>query len=76
MIGAHETARLPVAVLVSMAMHAATVATIATAPQEIRHIALPNAETTTSGSRALTPVVPVHDHPARVATVPAPALPG
>ena len=76
MIGAHETTRIHVAVLLSMALHAATVATIATAPQEIRHIALPNAETTTSGSRALAPVVPVHDHPARVATVPAPALPG
>ena len=65
-----------VAVLLSVGLHAATVATIATAPQEIRHIALPNAETTTSGSRALAPAVPVHDHPARVATVPARALPG
>ena len=76
MIGAHETARIHVAVLFSMALHAATVATIATAHQEIRRIALPNAETTTSGSRALAPVAPAHDHPARVATVPAPALPG
>src|SRR4029450_11527140 len=76
MIGAHETARIHVAVLLSMALHAATVATIATANQEIRHIALPNGETTTAGSRALAPVARAPDHPARVATVPAPALPG
>ena len=76
MIGAHETARIHVAVLLSVGLHAGPSRRLRLRPEEIRHTALPNAETTTSGSRALAPVVPVHDHPARVATVPAPALPG
>ena len=78
MIGAHETVRRHGAILLSMALHAATVATIAMVPQEIRHIAMANAETTTSGSRALARVAPAstHDQPARVTTVRAPALPG
>jgi len=76
MTGAHEIARIHVAVLLSMALHAVAVAAIATAPQAIRHIALRNAEPTTSGSRALAPVAPAPDPPARAATAPAPALPG
>ena len=58
MIGAHENVRIHVAILLSMALHAATVATIAMVPQEIRHIAMANAETTTSGRRALARVAP------------------
>ena len=58
-----------------MTLHAATLATIAMVPQEIRHFAMANAETTTSGSRASAPVAPAstHDQPARVTTVQAPA---
>jgi retinol-binding protein 3 len=76
MMGAHEPARIHVAVLLSMALHAATVATLATAPQEVRQIPSPNAETNTSASRALAPLARADDQPASVATVPVPALPG
>jgi Zn-dependent protease with chaperone function len=76
MIGSHETARTHIAVLLSTALHAATLATIATVPQDVWHVALPNAGTTTSGSRAMAPVAPVQDHPAPVVSAPATALPG